>query len=53
MKQAKRDKKLVNIAVLRENRPHIRKLAEKSGLKVYALIDAAVNLWAKTNGYEA
>ena len=52
MKQVKNDKKLVNIAVLRDNRPLIRKLAEKSGLKVYALIDSAINLWAKTHGYE-
>ena len=53
MKQIRHEKKLVNIAVLRDNRLYIRKLAEKSGLKVYALIESAVNLWAKVNGYES
>ena len=53
VRQMEKEKKLVNVAVLREQRPQIRKLAEKSGKKVYALIGEAVNLWAKQNGYES
>lgn len=44
--------KVVSVAVEPETRKAIASLAEKSGMKKYFIIREAINLWAKTNGYE-